>query len=237
MENNEVIKSFKDFQKKSRKKYKALIDDIKSNKKYVAGDQYSKSDIEILGNDRTENQLNIVKNAIRTITNTYRESTYRWDVTDTTTNKKSDTLNQFGINFLEDPDNDTAIVEALESSVAFGLGVLVLTTDYNVDGTPEPVLYSIKDIENVYLDPDISKSNGSDACAAAIVELKSRKWVESNYGIDISAIDKPAVDIEQEYDRKVYGVEAIDIDINPVYEGKVVEAKDEDDLFARLQNA
>ena len=204
MENNEVIKSFKDFQKKSRKKYKALIDDIKSNKKYVAGDQYSKSDIEILGNDRTENQLNIVKNAIRTITNTYRESTYRWDVTDTTTNKKSDTLNQFGINFLEDPDNDTAIVEALESSVAFGLGVLVLTTDYNVDGTPEPVLYSIKDIENVYLDPDISKTNGSDACAAAIVELKSRKWVESNYGIDISTIDKPAVDIEQEYDRKEY---------------------------------
>ena len=204
MENNEVIKSFKDFQKKSRKKYKALIDDIKNNKKYVAGDQYSKSDVEILGNDRTENQLNIVKNAIRTITNTYRESTYRWDVTDTTTNKKSDTLNQFGINFLEDPDNDTAIVEALESSVAFGLGVLVLTTDYNVDGTPEPVLYSIKDIENVYLDPDISKTNGSDACAAAIVELKSRKWVESNYGIDISAIDKPAVDIEQEYDRKEY---------------------------------
>ena len=204
MENNEVIKSFKDFQKKSRKKYKALIDDIKSNKKYVAGDQYSKSDVEILGNDRTENQLNIVKNAIRTITNTYRESTYRWDVTDTTTNKKSETLNQFGINFLEDPDNDTAIVEALESSVAFGLGVLVLTTDYNVDGTPEPVLYSIKDIEHVYLDADISKTNGSDACAAAIVELKSRKWVESNYGIDISAIDKPAVDIEQEYDRKEY---------------------------------
>lgn len=43
-----------------------------------------------------------------------------------------------------------------------------------------------------------------------------------------------------DYDRKVYGVEAIDIDINPVYEGKegqVTEAKDEDDLFARLQNA
>lgn len=203
-DNTNVIKEFKDFSKKSRKKYKALINDIKDNKKYVSGDQYSKSDIEILGKDRTENQLNVVKNAIRTITNTYRESTYRWDVTDTTTNKKSEILNQFGINFLEDPDNDTAIVEALESSVAFGLGVLVITTDYNVDGTPEPVLYSIKDIENVYLDPDISKTNGSDACAAAIVELKSRKWVESNYGIDISTIDKPEVDIEQDYDRKEY---------------------------------
>lgn len=203
-DNTSIIKEFKDFSKKSRKKYKALIDDIKDNKKYVSGDQYSKSDIEILGKDRTENQLNVVKNAIRTITNTYRESTYRWDVTDTTTNKKSEILNQFGINFLEDPDNDTAIVEALESSVAFGLGVLVLTTDYNVDGNPEPVLYSIKEIENVYLDPDISKTNGSDACAAAIVELKSRKWVESNYGIDISTIDRPEVDIEQDYDRKEY---------------------------------
>lgn len=203
-ENTNIIKEFRDFSKKSRKKYKALINDIKDNKKYVSGDQYSKSDIEILGKDRTENQLNVVKNAIRTITNTYRESTYRWDVTDTTTNKKSEILNQFGINFLEDPDNDTAIVEALESAVAFGLGVMVLTTDYNVDGTPEPVLYSIKDIENVYLDPDISKTNGSDACAAAIVELKSRKWVESNYGIDISTIDRPEVDIEQDYDRKEY---------------------------------
>lgn len=203
-EGNDIIREFKEFQKKSRKKYKPLIEDIKKNKKYVSGDQYTKADIDILGKDRAENQLNVVKNAIRTITNTYRESTYRWDVTDNSTGKKSDALNQFGINFLEDPDNDTAVVEALESAVAFGLGVLVLTTDYNVDGTPEPVLYSVKDLENVYLDADISKTNGSDACAAAIVELKSRKWIESNYGLAFSEIDTPAVDIEQDYDRKEY---------------------------------
>lgn len=203
-EGNDIIREFKEFQKKSRKKYKPLIEDIKKNKKYVSGDQYTKADIDILGKDRAENQLNVVKNAIRTITNTYRESTYRWDVTDNSTGKKSDALNQFGINFLEDPDNDTAVVEALESAVAFGLGVLVLTTDYNVDGTPEPVLYSVKDLENVYLDADISKTNGSDACAAAIVELKSRKWIQSNYGIEFSEIDTPAVDIEQDYDRKEY---------------------------------
>ena len=43
-----------------------------------------------------------------------------------------------------------------------------------------------------------------------------------------------------DYDRKVYGVEAIAMDINQVYECRecqVTEAKDEDDLFARLQNA
>ena len=43
-----------------------------------------------------------------------------------------------------------------------------------------------------------------------------------------------------DYDKKVYGVEAIDIDFNPVYNGtedQVVEAEDEDDMFRRLANA
>lgn len=43
-----------------------------------------------------------------------------------------------------------------------------------------------------------------------------------------------------DYDKKVYGVEAIDIDLNPVYagtEGQIVEAEDEDDMFRRLANS
>lgn len=203
-QNKDVIKEFKDFQKRSRKKYKSLINRIKDERKYLSGDQYSKEDIDLLGKDRTSNKLNVVKNVIRTISNTYRETTYRWKVTDVATNKDSATLNQFGLNFLQDPDNDTAVVEALESAVAFGLGVLVLSTDLSIDGSPEPVLYCLKELSNVYLDPDISKTNGADATAAAIVELKSKKWVESNYGIEISMIDTPNVDIDEEYDRKEY---------------------------------
>ena len=60
----------------------------------------------------------------------------------------------------------------------------------------------------------------------------------------VSELEEPIKDFGvtkiTDYDRKVYGVEAIDMDINPVYEGKegqVTEAKDEDELFARLQNA
>lgn len=204
VETNDIIREFKDFQKRSRKKWKKTIDRIKDERKFLSGDQYSKEDIDILGKDRAANKLNIVKNAIRTIANTYRESTYRWDVIDTTTNKKSEILNQFGINFLEDPDNDTAITETLENAVAFGLGVFVVTTDYNIDGNPEPVLYNVKELSNLYLDPDISKTNGADATAAAIVELKTRKWVEKNYGIDISMVDAPTVDIDDDYDRKEY---------------------------------
>ena len=203
-QNKDVIKEFKDFQKRSRKKYKSLINRIKDERKYLSGDQYSKEDIDLLGKDRTSNKLNVVKNVIRTISNTYRETTYRWKVTDVATNKDSATFNQFGLNFLQDPDNDTAVVEALESAVAFGLGVLVLSTDLSIDGSPEPVLYCLKELSNCYLDPDISKTNGADATAAAIVELKSKKWVESNYGIEISMIDTPNVDIDEEYDRKEY---------------------------------
>ena len=204
VETNDIIREFKDFQKRSRKKWKKTIDRIKDERKFLSGDQYSKEDIDILGTDRAANKLNIVKNAIRTISNTYRESTYRWDVIDNATNKKSEILNQFGINFLEDPDNDTAIIETLENAVAFGLGVFVVTTDYNIDGNPEPVLYNVKELSNLYLDPDISKTNGADATAAAIVELKTRKWVEKNYGIDISTVDTPTVDIDDDYDRKEY---------------------------------
>lgn len=204
VETNDIIREFKDFQKRSRKKWKKTIDRIKDERKFLSGDQYSKEDIDILGTDRAANKLNIVKNAIRTIANTYRESTYRWDVIDNATNKKSEILNQFGINFLEDPDNDTAIIETLENAVAFGLGVFVVTTDYNIDGNPEPVLYNVKELSNLFLDPDISKTNGADATAAAIVELKTRKWVERNYGIDISTVDTPTVDIDDDYDRKEY---------------------------------
>lgn len=203
-ENGDIIKSFKEFQKKSRKKYKNLVNRIKDEKKYISTTQYSKQDIEVLGEDRTKNQLNVVKNAIRTIVNTYRETPYRWRVVDKMTNKDSETMNAAGINFLENPDNATAAIEALESATSFGLGVLVLTTDYGVDGNPEPVMYSISNLDNVYLDPDITKTNGADAHAAAIVELKSREWVEAEYGIDISTIDKPMVDIDEEYDRKDY---------------------------------
>lgn len=203
-EQADIIAEFKKFNKKSRKKYKDLIERIKEDKKFLSGEQYSKEDIEVLGKDRTANKLNIVRNAVRTVSNTYRECTYRWNVIDTATNKNSDMLNQFGINFLENPDNETAVIETLESSVSFGLGVMVVTTDLSIDGSPEPVLYNVKELTNVYLDPDISKTNGSDATAAAIVELKSRKYVENEYGVDFSSIDTPEVDIEEEYDRKEY---------------------------------
>lgn len=201
---NDIISQFRKFQKKSRKKYKALLERIKEDKKYLSGEQYSKDDIDILGKERSENKLNIVRNAIRTISNAYREATYKWRIIDNQTNQVSNTLTQFGINFITNPDNETAVIETLESTVAFGLGVLVISTDLSIDGTPEPTMYNVKELSNVYLDPDIAKTNGADATSAAIVEIKSRKWVENEYGIDVSTIENPLVDIDEEYDKKEY---------------------------------
>lgn len=203
-ENNDVIKSFRDFQKKSRKHYKKLLDRIKNDKKYLNDNEWDKEDIEILGDDRSKNKLNIVKNAVRTIVNTYRQAPYKWKVIDSMLNADSQALNAVSDKFLSQPDNITASLQALENAVSFGLGVLVISNDTDVMGNVEPVLYSIRDLDQVYLDADISKLNGSDAEEAAIVELKNKNFIQRTYGIDITTIDKPAVDIDEEYDRKEY---------------------------------
>ena len=204
MENNEVIKSFRDFQKKSRKHYKKLLDRIKNDKKYLNDNEWDKEDIEILGSDRSRNKLNVVKNAVRTIVNTYRQAPYKWKVIDSMLQADSKALNSVSDKFLAQPDNITATLQALENAVSFGLGVLVISNDTDVMGNVEPVLYSIRDLDQVYLDADISKLNGSDAEEAAIVELKNKNFIQRTYGIDIATIDNPEVDIDEEYDRKEY---------------------------------
>ena len=199
-----MIKEFKQFQERSRKHYRKLLYQIKEDKKFLSSDQASKEYVDILGKDRANSQLNVTKNAVRTILNTYRERPYKWRVIDIMTNQPSDLYTMAGNTFLSNPDNMTAATEVLESAISFGLGVFVVTNDLGVDGQPEPVMYSIQNLDNVYLDPDITKTNGADATEAAIVELKNKKWVEKNYGIDISSIEEPDVDISEDYDRKEY---------------------------------
>ena len=82
-------------------------------------------------------------------------------------------------------------------------------------------------VKDIFATLDIKvdvKENGTFPTVTKVLELE-----EPIEGFETTKVT--------DYDRKVYGVEAIDIDINPAYEGNVVEAKNEDDLFARLQNA
>lgn len=201
----ELIQRFKKFESASYTKFKDLFEQIKLDRKFISGDQvdtldHTLTDVSI-GEGVPLMSLNVVKNAIRTVVNTYLPNTYKWQYTN---GKGVDTnLNTIADQFLSDADNSTATVEALSNAVGTALGVLVFSNDYDIDGSIKPVLYSIPDVTNVRLDPNASKLNFADATKAAIVELKSKDWFKANYGIDyLNEYYKPLIDISENYDRK-----------------------------------
>lgn len=197
---DELIQRFKKFESSSYTKFKDLFEQIKLDRKFISGDQCDTIDHTltdaIIGEGVPLMSLNVVKNAIRTVVNTYLPNTYKWQYSD-------ERLNQLANQFLSDADNSTATVEALSNAVGTALGVLVFSNDYDIDGSIKPVLYSIPDVTNVRLDPNASKLNFADATKAAIVELKSKDWFKTNYGIDyLNEYYKPLIDISEDYDRK-----------------------------------
>lgn len=202
---DELIQRFKKFESASYTKFKDLFEQIKLDRKFISGDQCDALDHNLtdasIGEGVPLMSLNVVKNAIRTVVNTYLPNTYKWQYTN---GKGVDAnLNIIADQFLSDADNSTATVEALSNAVGTALGVLVFSNDYDIDGSIKPVLYSIPDVTNVRLDPNASKLNFADATKAAIVELKSKDWFKANYGIDyLNEYYKPLIDISEDYDRK-----------------------------------
>ena len=208
-ENNveDIIQRFKKFESASYTKFKDLYDQIREDRKFIGGEQADKLDHPLtdatIGEGVPLMSLNVVKNAIRTVVNTYLPNQYKWQYTNS---QGVDTnLNSIADQFLSDPDNSTATVEALTNAVGTALGVLVFSNDYDIDGSIKPVLYSVNDVTNVRLDPYASKLNFADATKAAIVEIKSKEWFKTNYGMDyVNEYYKPLIDISEEYDRKRY---------------------------------
>lgn len=201
----ELIERFKKFERQSYDKFKDLFEQIKLDRKFISGDQCDNLDHTLtdasIGEGVPLMSLNVVKNAIRTVVNTYLPNTYKWQYTN---NQGVDVnLNTIADQFLSDADNSTATVEALSNAVGTALGVLVFSNDYDIDGSIKPVLYSIPDVTNVRLDPNASKLNFADATKAAIVEIKSKEWFKTNYGIEyLNEYYKPLIDISEDYDRK-----------------------------------
>ena len=202
---NDLIQRFKKFETASYTKFKDLFEQIKLDRKFISGDQVDTLDHTLtdatIGEGVPLMSLNVVKNAIRTVVNTYLPNTYKWQYTNSKGVDAS--LNTLAEQFLADADNSTATVEALTNAVGTALGVLVFSNDYDIDGSIKPVLYSIPDVTNVRLDPNASKLNFADATKAAIVELKSKDWFKTNYGIEyVNEYYKPLIDISEDYDRK-----------------------------------
>lgn len=202
---DEIIERFQKFERTSYDKFKDLFDQIKLDRKFISGDQSDTLDHTLtdasIGEGVPLMSLNVVKNVIRTVVNTYLPNTYKWQYS---TGQSVDAqLNTAAEQFLSDADNSTATVEALSNAVGTALGVLVFSNDYDIDGSIKPVLYSIPDVTNVRLDPHASKLNFADATKAAIVELKSKEWFKTNYGIEyMNDYYKPLIDTSEEYDRK-----------------------------------
>ena len=202
---DELIQRFKKFERASYDKFKDLFEQIKKDRQFISGNQSDDLDHKLtdatIGEGVPLMSLNVVKNAIRTVVNTYLPNTYKWQYTNS---QGVDTnLNELADQFLSDPDNSTATIESLYCAVGTALGVLVFSNDYDIDGSIKPVLYSIPDVTNVRLDPNASKLNFADATKAAIVELKSKDWFKTNYGIEyLNEYYKPLIDISEEYDRK-----------------------------------
>ena len=193
----DVVKDFKCFEKSSYDKWHSLYENIKDDRKYISGDQNDKVDKKLIGDNVTECRLNVVGNAVRTIVNTYLPNQYKWSY------ENQEELTQKADEFLSDIDNNTAAVEALSNAIATGLGVLVFSTDYDIDGSVKPCLYSVSDVTNVRLDPVATKLNFADAKRAAIIELKPKEWIEDTYGVG-SFMEKPLIDIQDNYDHKQY---------------------------------
>ena len=201
----DIIEKFKQFERESYNHYKDLFEQIKKDRLFISGNQCDDLDHTLtdasIGEGVPLMTLNVVKNIIRSIVNSYAPNTYKWQYTNS---QGVDTnLNAVADQFLYDADNSTATVEALTNAVGTALGVLVFSNDYDIDGSIKPVLYSIPDVTNVRLDPNASKLNFADATKAAIVELKSKDWFKTNYGIEyLNEYYKPLIDISEEYDRK-----------------------------------
>ena len=206
-ENNveDIIQRFKKFESASYTKFKDLFEQIKKDRQFISGNQCDDLDHTLtdasIGEGVPLMSLNVVQNAVRSIVNTYLPNQYKWQYTNSTGVDAN--LNSIADQFLSDPDNSTATIEALTNSVSSALGVLVFSNDYDVDGSIKPVLYSIPDVTNVRLDPYASKLNFADATKAAIVELKSKDWFKTNYNLDyVNEYYKPLIDISEDYDRK-----------------------------------
>lgn len=202
---NELIERFKKFESASYTRYKDLFEQIKKDRQFIAGNQSDDLDHTLtdasIGEGVPLMSLNVVQNAVRSIVNTYLPNQYKWQYTNS---QGVDTnLNVLADQFLSDPDNSTATIEALTNAVGTALGVLVFSNDYDIDGSIKPVLYSIPDVTNVRLDPYAAKLNFADATKAAIVELKSKDWFKTNYNLDyVNEYYKPLIDISEDYDRK-----------------------------------
>jgi len=187
---HEIIDKFLKFEKKSYQSLEDLFERIEDDREFAFSNQFTEEDKKLLGEKANDRNMNICRTVVKSIVNTYITNIFKPQFADQLLQAKADM-------FVDDPDSMTACEEALTNSVTTGLGVIVLSTDRH---TNEPIMYSLADVTLVRLDPNSKTLNATDAEEAAIIELRSKKSVARDYDVSNASLDRPIVDISNEYD-------------------------------------
>ena len=175
----EVIELWKDFESRANTKRSTQIARIKEDRSFLSGNQWEKADSLLIAKSRPRRVINVLANSVNSTANGYANYPYKWYSDNQEIDMAADA-------FIKNGSNNRAAYDVLYSEVAFGLGYFAIgsesVSDENGNQVEVPALYSIDKIENVYFDPDSIERDGHDAVEAAIVEFKSKNYVEAKFG-------------------------------------------------------
>ena len=169
----EIIDRWNAFETRCAQARDTQISHIREDRQFLSGEQWDDDDKALVGTAIVPRTVDVTSVSINAIRNQYIKAPFQWYTGDAEIDQLSDS-------FLATRDNARAAVDVLESVVAYGLGIFALSTE-EVDGEIVPCIYAPEDITKVYLDPDSTAVDGSDAYEGAIVEIKSKNWVKHNY--------------------------------------------------------
>lgn len=176
---DEVIELWKDFESRATAKRSTQISRIKEDREFLSGDQWDRDDSRLIAASRPRRTINVLANSVNSTANSYANYPYKWFSDNPEVDAAADA-------FLKSGGNARAAYDALFSSVAFGLGYFALGSESITDESGEsveiPALYSVDKVENVYFDPDSVEIDGRDAVEAAIVEFRSKNYIQAKYG-------------------------------------------------------
>lgn len=171
----EILNKFKKFQSRSKAKFSGLYDRIEDDKKMLSGKQWKKSDDKFVSRARNRITINVLCNQVNSVANSYSAFPFTWFTGDFDIDGQID-------EFFEKDSNTSASEEAVKNLVGFGLGVLAIGSDTDPSGNEVPVIYSVKDLNRVVLDPDSTELDGSDAMEGALIDYCSREWIRVHMG-------------------------------------------------------
>lgn len=196
---DEVLELWKDFEARSASKRSVQICRIKEDRAFLSGDQWSEDDSRLISKSRPRRTINVLANSVNSTANSYANYPFKWF-------NENEDVDSAGEAFLKSGGNARAAYDVLYSEVAFGIGYFAIgsesVTDENGERVEIPALYSVDRVENVYFDPDSVEIDGRDAVEAAIVEFRSKNYIQAKYGSEWITSNgvRPVVNVSENLD-------------------------------------